>query len=78
MYLEQIIKLNNYISSLSEPQRFFAFMGLFVGGILLILGIIWVNNKIDKKNMEKRIITINEERKTKDPNCTIIYQGKIF
>jgi hypothetical protein len=62
------------LSNLQEPIRFIAFMG----GILIIIALLFLNRFIKNQELHKRIMADITESKTQNPNCHIIYRGKVF
>ena len=49
MWLDYSIKLNQYISSLEDPTRFFVVMGIYIGIPLLLVFLLWLDKKIEQK-----------------------------
>lgn len=43
------ILIQNTIDKLQEPMRSFAYLGLLIGIPLLLIGLVWLCNKIENK-----------------------------
>lgn len=52
MYLEQIIQFNDYITSLTEPNRFLMYLLIYVGLPLLCVVLLYIDKNIEKKKGE--------------------------
>lgn len=49
LYSDFTLWLYNTIDKLQEPMRFFVYLGLFMGIPLLLIGLIWLGNKMESK-----------------------------
>lgn len=51
MFSDMSMRLYQYIETLQEPFRFIVYMTLLIGVPILILGLLYINKKVeDKKN----------------------------
>ena len=57
-----------------EPYRFLAFMGM----ILLFVLLLFSNRFVEGIELHKRIMKNIREEKANNPNCCILYRGKIY
>lgn len=59
MMIDSALALNQYINSLQEPSRFFAFMGIYVGLPILCLLLLLLDKKLqeikEQKALKKKI-----------------------
>ena len=53
MYLDSAIKLNQYISTLEEPTKFFVCFGIYVGLPLLCVVLYLLDKKIEKFKIDR-------------------------
>ena len=67
-------QLSELFYNLQEPYRFLAFMGM----ILLFILLLFSNRFIERIELHNRIMTNIREEKAKNPNCCILYIGKIY
>lgn len=64
----------NYLSNLQAPYNFLVIMG----GIIFIIALLFLNKAIDNIKLHRKIIAGIKEKKAKDPNCCVVYKGKIY
>lgn len=48
MFFEQYIQLNQWLETLQEPQRFFAFIGIMCGVPLLCIVLWYIDKRIEE------------------------------
>ena len=48
LYTDMAIKLNQYIDTLQEPQRFFIYLLIYAGTPLLLIFLVWLANRKEK------------------------------
>lgn len=49
LYNDLSILLQNTIDKLQEPMRSLAYLGLYIGIPLLLIGLVWLSNKRENK-----------------------------
>lgn len=50
MYLEQTLQLLQWIDTLQEPQKLTMYLLIYLGLPLLLIILLWLNNKVQIKN----------------------------
>lgn len=55
MITDTIFTLNQYISNLQEPTRFFAYMGIYVGLPILCFLLLLLDKKLEDRKLKKYI-----------------------
>lgn len=53
LYSDFTFWLYSKMETLSEPTRFFAYFGLVVGSILLCVGLVWLDRKLEARKIRK-------------------------
>lgn len=55
LYTDMAIKINQYIDTLQEPQRFFMYLLIYAGTPLLLVFLAWLSNRLEKRKIKKTI-----------------------
>lgn len=57
MFFEHYIQLNQWLETLQEPQRFFAFIGIMCGLPLLCVALLCIDKKLESKRDKRNADT---------------------